>query len=74
MKTPNLFFRALCCFFAVQMALPTALLAQLVISIPTFPTTNTVHFALSGTQSTNAHIIFTTPDLSAPLAGSNRAW
>ena len=72
MKTPNLFFHALCCFFAVQMALPTALLAQVVISVPTFPTTNTVHFALSGTESTNAHIIFFTPDLAAPMAGWSR--
>jgi len=57
MKTPNIFFRILCVFFAVQLALPSALLAELVISVPTFPTTNTVHFDLTGAASTNSHII-----------------
>ena len=72
MKKQNLLFRALCSFFALQMALPTALLAQLVISMPTFPATNTVHFTLTGAQSTNAHIIFATPDLAVPVAGWTR--
>jgi len=72
MKNHSLFFRVLCCFFAIQMALPTALLAQLVISAPTFPTTNTVHFDLTGAQSTNAHIIFFTPNLIVPIAGWTR--
>ncbi len=54
------------------MALPTAVLAQLVISVPTFPTTNTVHFDLTGAQSTNSHIIFFTPDLTVPIAGWTR--
>lgn len=71
-KKQNLFFKALCGFFALQMALPASLLAQLVISVPTFPTTNTVHFDLTGAQSTNAHIIFSTPDLTVPVAGWTR--
>jgi RHS repeat-associated protein len=54
------------------MALPATLLAQLVISVPTFPTTNTVYFNLTGAQSTNAHIIFSTPDLTVPIAGWTR--
>ena len=54
------------------MALPASLLAQLVISVPTFPTTNTVHFDLTGTASTNAHLILSTPDLAAPIAGWTR--
>jgi RHS repeat-associated protein len=72
MKTPSLFFRALCIFFAVQMALPTAMLAQLVISVPTFPTTNTVHFDLTGAASTNAHVILSTPNLIVPIAAWTR--
>jgi RHS repeat-associated protein len=55
MKKPNLFFRALCCFFAVYMLVPFSLWAQLTISVPTFPTTNTVHFTLTGTD-TNAFV------------------
>jgi hypothetical protein len=68
MKKQNFFFRMLCAFFAVQMALPASSLAQLVINPPTFPTTNTVRVTLSGTQSTNAHIIFWTPELVSDLA------
>jgi hypothetical protein len=68
-KNHGLFFKALCCLFAVQMALPVSLLAQLVISVPTFPTTNTVHVDLTGTASTNAHVILFTPNLAAPIAG-----
>lgn len=71
-KKQNLFFKTLCCFFALQMALPASLLAQLVISVPTFPTTNTVHLDLTGAASTNAHIIFSSPDLTVPLAGWTR--
>jgi RHS repeat-associated protein len=72
MKKPNLFIRALCCFFAVQMALPSALLAQILISPPTFPTSSTVHFDLTGAASTNAHIILSTPDLAVPIAAWTR--
>jgi RHS repeat-associated protein len=72
MKKQNLFFRALCVFFAVQMALPVSLLAQLVISVPTFPTTNTVHLSLTGAASTNAHVILSTPNLSVPIAAWTR--
>lgn len=72
MKKTNLFFQVLCCFFAVQMALPSAMLAQLVISTPTFPTTNTVHFDLTGTASTNSHLILSTSDLSVPIAAWTR--
>jgi len=61
-------FRLLCIFFAVQLALPASLLAQLTINPPTFPTTNTVRVTLSGTASTNAHIIFWTPELMSDLA------
>ena len=71
-KNHGFFFKALCCLFAVQMALPVSLLAQLVISVPTFPTTNTVHVDLTGTASTNAHVILFTPNLAAPIAGWTR--
>ncbi len=69
MKTPNPFHRALCCFFAVYLALPPAVLAQLIINPPTFPTTNTVRVTLSGAASTNAHVILWTPNLMPDLAG-----
>lgn len=72
MKKQNLFFRALCLFFAVQMALPASLLAQLVISVPTFPTASTVHVDLSGAASTNAHVILFSPNLAVPMAGWTR--
>ena len=71
-KNHGLFFKALCCLFAVQMALPVSLLAQLVISMPTFPTTNTVHVNLTGAASTNAHVILFTPNLAAPISGWTR--
>ena len=54
------------------MALPISLLAQLVISVPTFPTTNTVHVDLTGAASTNAHVILFTPDLVLPIVGWTR--
>ena len=54
------------------MALPVSLLAQLVISVPTFPTTNTVHVDLTGAASTNAHVILFTPNLAAPIVGWTR--
>jgi RHS repeat-associated protein len=69
MKTKKLdfFTRILCVFFAVQMALPVSVWAQLTISVPTFPTTNTVHFSLSGTASTNSYLILSTPNLTVPI-------
>ena len=54
------------------MALPVSLLAQLVISVPTFPTTTTVHVDLTGAASTNAHVILFTPDLVLPIVGWTR--
>ncbi len=74
MKTKrfNLFTRALCCFFALQMALPASVLAQIIISVPTFPTTTTVHLDLAGAASTNSHIIFYSPTLAIPLAAWTR--
>jgi hypothetical protein len=69
MKKLNVLSRILCVFFAIQMALPTAMLAQIVISAPTFPTTNTVHLDLTGAASTNAHVILFTPDLAVPIVG-----
>src|ERR1022692_3427784 len=50
MKKPNLFLQVLCWYFAVYMAMPFSVLAQLTISAPTFPTTNTVHLTLTGTD------------------------
>ena len=72
MKKLNVLSRILCVFFAIQMALPTAMLAQIVISAPTFPTTNTVHLDLTGAASTNAHVILFTPDLAVPIVGWTR--
>ncbi len=48
------------------------MLAQILISPPTFPTSSTVHFDLTGAASTNAHLILTTPDLAAPIVGWTR--
>ena len=48
------------------------MLAQLTISVPTFPTTNTVHVDLTGAASTNAHVILFTPNLAAPIVGWTR--
>ena len=48
------------------------MLAQLTISVPTFPTTNTVHVDLTGAAPTNAHVILFTPNLAAPIAGWTR--
>jgi RHS repeat-associated protein len=54
------------------MALPASVLAQLVISVPTFPTTNTVHLDLTGAASTNSHIIFFSPNLATTLGAWTR--
>ena len=72
MKKLKLFSRILCIFFAAQMAFPVSVLAQLAINPPTFPNTNTVEVTLTGTQSTNSHIIFFTPDLAVPIVGWTR--
>ncbi len=72
MKTHNLFFRALFVLLALQMALPTALLAQLTVSVPTFPNSSTVHLDLSGAAATNAHVILFTPNLSVPIVAWTR--
>jgi RHS repeat-associated protein len=68
MKTQSSFFRMFSVLFAVQLALPASLLAQLIINPPTFPNTNTVRVTLSGAASTNAHVILWTPDLLGDLA------
>jgi len=47
--------------------------AQLAINPPTFPSTNTVRVTLSGANSTNAHILFLTPDLATNTALWTRA-
>lgn len=54
------------------MALPVSMMAQLTISVPTFPTTNTVHLDLTGAASTNAHIIFYSPNLATTLGAWTR--
>ena len=72
MKKLNVLSRVLCLFFVAQMALPFSMLAQLTISVPTFPTTNTVHFTLSGTASTNSYLILSTPNLTVPIAAWQR--
>ena len=69
MKKLNLFCRILCVYFAIIMAAPFSMWAQLTINPPTFPNTNTVEVTLTGAASTNAHIIFFTPDLTVPIAG-----
>ncbi len=71
MKKSNRFYRPLCGFFAAYLASLMFASAQLTINPPTFPTTNTVELTLSGAASTNAHIIFFTPDLTA---SSIAAW
>jgi len=63
MKKLNPLSRVLCCFFAVYMALPASMSAQLLLTPPAFPTTNTVRVTLTGAEATNAHIVFSTPDL-----------
>ena len=69
MKKMNRFYRPLCGFAAVFLASLAS--AQLLINPPTFPSTNTVELTLSNAASTNSHIIFFTPDLTA---GSIAAW
>jgi RHS repeat-associated protein len=69
MKKMNRFYRPLCGFAAVFLASLAS--AQLLINPPTFPSSNTVELTLSGAASTNAHIIFFTPDLTA---SSIAAW
>ena len=61
MKTPSLFLRILSFYFAVWLTVPGAVLAQLTITGPTFPATNTLRVGLTGAESTNAHVIFWTP-------------
>lgn len=73
MKTPNLFYRGLCLFFAVYLALPAATVAQLLLTPPTFPTTNTVRVTLTGAASTNAYVILSTPELDTDPAGWQRS-
>ncbi len=63
MKKLNLFTRVLCCYFAVFLALPMSVFADLTLNPPTFPSTNTVRVTLNGAQSTNAHVILWTPEL-----------
>lgn len=72
MKKINASFLFLRCCFVAQLILPVTLPAQLIISKPTFPATNTVHFSLSGAQSTNSHIIFFTPILNTTIASWQR--
>src|ERR1019366_7963192 len=72
MKKLNVFSQILCIFFAAQMALPISVLAQLTINPPTFPNTNTVELTLRNAASTNAQIIFFTPDLTVPLPAWTR--
>ncbi|MBU6410290.1 MAG: chitobiase/beta-hexosaminidase C-terminal domain-containing protein, partial [Verrucomicrobia bacterium] len=72
MKKLGLFTRILCVYFAIYMAVPFSLWAQLMINPPTFPSTNTVELTLSGAASTNAQIIFFAPDLTVPLPGWTR--
>ncbi|MGH7951190.1 MAG: chitobiase/beta-hexosaminidase C-terminal domain-containing protein, partial [Limisphaerales bacterium] len=70
MKKTNRFYRPLCGFFAV--ALASLASAQLTINPPTFPTTNTVELTLSGTTSTNAYILFWSPELVPDISGWTR--
>ncbi len=73
MKTPNLFYRGLCLFFAFYLALPAATVAQLLLTPPTFPTTNTVRVTLTGASPTSAYVILSTPELDADPAGWQRS-
>lgn len=73
MKPPNVFYRFLCCFFAVYLALPPVVVAQLLLTPPTFPTTNTVRLTLAGAASTNAYVILSTPILTTDPAGWQRS-
>lgn len=70
MKKTNHFYRPLCGIAAVFLASLAS--AQLLINAPTFPSSNTVELTLSGAASTNAQIIFFTPDLTVPLAAWTR--
>ena len=63
MKKPTLLCRILCCYFAFYLALPASSLAQLTLSQPSFPTTNTVRLTLTGTTNNTAYLIFFTPTL-----------
>jgi RHS repeat-associated protein len=52
-KTSNPLLRFLCRFFAVWMALPASVVAQLTLSAPTFPSSNSVRLVVVGGPVTN---------------------
>src|SRR6266567_3204465 len=72
MKRPNLFCRILCCYFAAYMALPTSTVAQLALTAPTFPSTNTVRVTLTGTSTNSAYLILFSSTLTNSLPGWQR--
>ena len=73
MKIQNPFYRFLCCFFVAYLTLPAAVMAQLLITPPTFPTTNTVRVTLTGASVSNAYVILTSPTLNVSIPGWQRA-
>ena len=72
MKTSP-FYRFLCCFLAVFLAMPAAMIAQLLVTPPTFPNANTVRVTLTGAASTNAYVILTSPTLAVSVPGWQRS-
>src|SRR6185312_7328264 len=63
MRKLNLLCRIFCWYFIFYFLAPAYSWAAVLISSPTFPSGSTVEVTLSGTASTNAYIIFSTPDL-----------
>jgi RHS repeat-associated protein len=70
-KKINFFYRLLSCYLVLFM-FASSTRAQLTISSPVLSTSNTIQFTLSGAQSTNAHVIFFSPQLAPDINGWNR--
>ncbi|MFN3408684.1 MAG: chitobiase/beta-hexosaminidase C-terminal domain-containing protein, partial [Limisphaerales bacterium] len=67
MKAPSFRLRVLSCHFAVWLAVPGPVWAQLTVTGPSFPDAGTVRVGLAGAAATNAHIIFWSPTLGPDL-------
>jgi len=55
LRQPSLPTKIFCWFFAMWIALPASVTAQLTLSAPTFPSSNTVRLVVSGGPVTNIH-------------------
>ncbi len=72
MKKQNLLVHLFTFYFVIYFVMPQSAWSQFTISSPTFPTTNTVQVSLAGTQATNAHVIFFSPQVVNGIGAWNR--